>query len=101
MMYYVAHCYGGDSQNIEKAKKITRDLQINDLANTYICPLLTFSHLKYNELGFNDEMALCIDLLLVCDKLLVTSEISKGVQYEIDVARKVGMEVLTLEKRQN
>ena len=70
-----------------------------DLENTYICPLLTFSHLQYGELGYDDEMDLCIDLLSECDQLIVASEIiSKGVQLEIDFAKLVKMEVLRLEK---
>lgn len=97
-IYYVAHRYGGDINNIERAKKITHDLQVADLENTYICPLLALSHLEYNEVGYDDEMNLCIDLLGECDRLIVASEISKGVQLEIDFAKLVKMEVLRLEK---
>ena len=50
MLVYVAHRYGCDPANIELAKKITHDLQVSDLDNCYICPLLTFSHLKYGEI---------------------------------------------------
>ena len=98
MIYYVAHKYQGGKNNLEKAKKITHDLQVKDLANCYICPLLTFSHLKYGEIGFDDELELCLDILQNCDKLIVASEISKGVQMEIDFAKLVKMEVLRLEK---
>ena len=69
-----------------------------DLENTYICPLLAFSHLQYGELGYDDEMNLCIDLLSECERLIVASEISKGVQLEIDFAKLVNMEVLRLEE---
>lgn len=99
MICYVGHCFGGDKANIEKAKKITHDLQVKDLANCYICPLLTFSHLKYGELGFDDEMELCLDILQNCDKLIVASKtISKGVQMEIDFAKLVKMEVMRLDE---
>ena len=97
MLYYVAHCYGGDLRNFERARRITHELQISDLQNTYICPLLAFSFLEYNELGFEAEMDLCIDLLSACDVLLVVSKITKGVQCEIDFARQVGMEVQYIE----
>lgn len=99
MIYYVAHRYGGDKSNIEKAKKITHDLQVKDLANCYICPLLIFSHLEYGEIGFDNEIELCLDVLQNCDKLIVASEItnSKGVEKEIDFANLVGMEVIWLE----
>ena len=93
---YVSHCFGGNSANLERAKQITHDLQVNDPENCYICPLMAFSHLRYNEMGRDEEMALCIDLLSVSDVLIVASGISKGVQKEIDFARLVGMEVIDL-----
>lgn len=99
MICYVAHAYSADKSNIEKAKKITHDLQVKDLANCYICPLLTFSHLEYGEIGFDAEMELCLDLLSDAERLIVASEeISKGVQMEIDFAKLVKMEVLRLDK---
>lgn len=98
MIYYVGHAFGGDKTNIERAKKITHDLQVKDLANCYICPLLTFSHLEYGEIGYDDEMELCLDLLMACDRLIVASEISSGVQMEIDFAKLVKMEVMRLDE---
>lgn len=98
MLVFVSHRFGGDMANLERAKKITHDLQVADLENTYICPLLAFSHLAYNEVGYDDEMNLCIDLLSECDRLIVASEISKGVQLEIDFAKLVNMEVFKLEE---
>ena len=95
-MIYVSHKFGGVPANMERAKKITHDLQVNDPENCYICPLLAFSHLGYNEMGYDEEMELCIDLLSVADVLIVASEPSKGVQKEIDFARLVGMEVIDL-----
>lgn len=98
MIYYVAHAYSADKSNIEKAKKITHDLQVKDLANCYICPLMAFSHLEYGELGYDDEMELCLDILQNCEKLIVASkEISRGVQKEIDFAKLIGMEVQYLD----
>ena len=93
MLIYVAAKYGGDPANIERAKKITHDLQVKDIANCYICPLLTFSHLEYGEIGFDAEIELCLDILSECEKMIVASEISKGVQMEIDFAKLVGIEV--------
>ena len=99
MIYYVSHRYGGDIANYERAKQITHDLQTNDLENAYICPLLAFSHLGYNEIGYDEEIALCVDLLSVSDALIVASDISKGVQKEIDFAQMVGMEVIDLAEK--
>ena len=98
IIIYVSHIYQGKPENLERAKQITHDLQVADLENTYICPLLAFSHLQYGELGYDDEMNLCIDLLSECDRLIVASEISKGVQLEIDFAKLVNLEVLRLEE---
>ena len=97
MLIYVGHCFGGKAENIEKAKKITHDLQVKDLANCYVCPLLTFSHLEYGEIGRDNEIELCRDILQNCDKLIVASDISKGVQMDIDFAKLVGMEVQYLD----
>jgi hypothetical protein len=96
-IYYVAHKYGANQENLERAKKITHDLQIADLENAYVCPLLVFSHLKYGEIGYEPEMELCIDILSIADKLIVASDISKGVQQEISFANNVHMEVEYLE----
>lgn len=96
---YVSHKFCGDSANMERAKKITHDLQVDDPENCYICPLMAFSHLGYNEIGNDEEMALCIDLLSVSDVLLIASDVSDGVQKEIDFARMVGMEVIDLAEK--
>ena len=85
-MIYVAHKFGGDPANLERAKRITHDLQVTDLDNCYICPLLTFSHLKYGEIHYENEIALCFDILEMCDKLIVASDVSKGVKLEIELA---------------
>ena len=93
---YVSHKFGDNPANIERAKKITHDLQVADLDNCYICPLLAFSHLDYGEIGYDGEIELCLDLLSLCDALIVSSDVSDGVQKEIDFARMVGMEVIDL-----
>ena len=98
MIFYVGHCFGSDKSNIERARKITHDLQVKDLANCYICPLLAFSDLEYGEIGYDDEMELCLDLLTCADRLIVASEISRGVQREIEFAKLVKMEVVRLDE---
>ena len=88
MLIYVAHEFGADPANIERARQITHDLQQADTDNTYITPLLAFTHLKYNELGYEQEMRLCLELLSKCDKLIVASKVSKGVQIEIEYCER-------------
>ena len=96
---YVSHKFGGDPANMERAKKITHDLQIENPTHCFICPLLAFSHLQYGEIGYDDEIELCLDLLSLCDTLIVASDVSQGVQKEIDFARMVGMEVIDLAEK--
>ena len=96
---YVSHKFGGNPANMERAKKITHDLQIENPTHCFICPLLAFSHLQYGEIGYDDEIELCLDLLSLCDTLIVASDVSRGVQKEIDFARMVGMEVIDLAER--
>ena len=96
---YVSHKFGGDPANMERAKKITHDLQIENPTHCFICPLLAFSHLQYGEIGYDDEIELCLDLLSLCDTLIVGSDVSQGVQKEIDFARMVGMEVVDLAEK--
>lgn len=99
MIIYVSHAYEGKKENYEKAKRITHDLQIENPTHCFICPLLAFSHLDYGEIGYDEELELCIDILSVADVLIVASDISEGVQKEIDFARLVGMEVIDLAEK--
>ena len=96
---YVSHKFGGDPANMERAKKITHDLQIENPTHCFICPILAFSHLQYGEIGYDDEIELCLDLLSLCDTLIIASDVSHGVQKEIDFARMVGMEVIDLAEK--
>lgn len=98
MVYYVAHKYGGKEENSKKAIEIVRQLQLNDLDNTYICPVSAFSYLRYNEIGYNEEMELCKDLLMICDKLIVASDISEGVRQEIELAKLCEIPIEYLER---
>lgn len=98
MVVYVAHAYGGRPENVERAKEVTRSLQLKHLDHCFVCPLLVFSHLEYGEIGKAQEMELCLDLLSICDCILIASEISEGVQAEIDFAKKIGVEVVEFAK---
>ena len=99
MLIYISHRYQGKPENMERAKQITHDLQVSDPQNCYICPLTAFSHLKYGEIGYDEEIELCLDLLSLCDTLIIASDVSQGVQKEIDFARMVGMEVIDLAEK--
>ena len=96
MLLYLAHKYQGKQENMERAKKIAHDLQMDNPNHCVVCPLLNFSCLDYGEIGYEQEMEICLDLLSVCDVLVIASDISDGVQKEIEFARMVGMEVVDL-----
>ena len=96
MLLYLAHKYQGDQANMERVKKIAHDLQMENPDHCVVCPLLNFSCLGYGEIGYDQEMEICLDLLSACDVVIVASDVSKGVQKEIDFAKMVGMEVIDL-----
>ncbi len=98
MFIYVATRYGKDSDSFKRAIKITHDLQIKDLANCYVNPLLTFSHLACREIDYDDEIELRLDLLSMADRLILADEASEGIRTEIDFAKLVKMEVMRLDK---
>ena len=98
MGYYIAHKYQGDKSNIERVGKIAKKLQTEHPEHAYFSPLHAFSFLEYNDMAYDDFMEVCYDFLSACDVLIVASEISKGVQMEIDFAKLVKMEVLRLEE---
>lgn len=97
MLIFVSHCYGGDKENVEKAKKITHDLQMKDLANCYVCPSFIFPHLEYSDIDFDTKMELHLDILQNCEKMIIMGEIDEYVRAEIDFAKLVGMEVQYLD----
>ena len=99
MLLYLAHKYQGKQENIERVKKIAHDLQIENPAHCVVCPLMNFSYLDYGEIGYEQEMEICLDLLSACDVLIVSSDISDGVQKEIEFAKMVGMEVIDLAEK--
>ena len=98
MRYYIAHKFQGDKKNIERVGKIARKLQLKHPENAYFSPLHAFSFLDYDDMPYDDFMEICLDFLSACDVLIVASEISKGVQMEIDFAKLVKMEVVRLDK---
>lgn len=97
-LYYVAHQYGGDRCNMRKAKRITRHLQKNDLANLYVCPLTALSHLDDGDVSEDDEIELRLDLLSMAERLIVASSSDWFVDKEIAFAKLVKMEVMRIDE---
>lgn len=95
---YVSHLFNGDRCNMRKAKRITRHLQKNDLANLYVCPLTSLSHLDDGDLSEDDEIELRLDLLSMAERLIVASSSDVFVDKEIAFAKLVKMEVMQIDE---
>ena len=93
MMFYVS------ADGVETAREACEKLQSKDLDNCYISPLTSLCCVSNKAVTDDAKNALRLDMLSVCDVLLVASEVSKEMQEEIDFARLVGMEVRILENR--
>lgn len=98
MRYYIAHKYQGDTSNIDRVGKIAKKLQLEHPENAYFSPLHAFSFLNYEDMKYDDFMEICLDFLSACDVLIVASDVSKGVQMEIEFAKLVKMEVVRLDE---
>lgn len=96
-MYYVAHTDHDGADGREHAEWITNKLQRADTQNTYICPVLVLSHLKFGAIGEDAEREIRLDLLSVCDRLIVVGDV-EAARDETNFARLVGMEVVELEE---
>lgn len=93
MLLYVADKF----PDLKTAVRTLYRLQTADTNNAYISPEIMFAHVK-GRIDESELTELCIDVLSVCDKLIVLGEISNEISSEIDFARLVGMEV---EKNEN
>lgn len=89
MLIYVS-C---DWNDTEQAKTITNELQVDDRQNCYICPILAFSHLTDKDMEESERHEICLDLLSVCDTLIVANKTTDSASKELDFAKMVGMEV--------
>lgn len=72
-------------------------LQTQDLENCYTIASEVFYHLADKGIGYEDLIALRLDLLSVCDVLIISKENNPFFEDEIDFADLVGMEVKYLE----
>lgn len=97
VIVYVTHRYAGSVENLKRAKKILRDLAVDDAKNTYICPLFALSHLA-NEVDKADELEQRFDLLTCCELLVVASPLSRTMRREVELAERLGMEVYYLDR---
>lgn len=96
MIYYVAHAWSGDKSNISRAKRTVDELQRKDLANCYVCPILALPVFADDDIDCDSKFELCLDLMSICDAVIIGSYISAQMKKEIEFARLINMEVLQL-----
>ncbi len=98
MLIYCSHCFGNKEANKKLVEEKIIELQVEDLDNVYVSPIHALGHL-YDKIPYEQGIELCLDILTSCDALYVLSkEISKGVQKEIELAEILGMPIYYLDK---
>ena len=96
MLIYCSHKFGGSLENAKAAELKIKRLQLADPSNTYISPIHAFGFM-YNTVSYEDGIEMCLDLLSKCDKMVVLSEKSKGVEIEIGFCKVARIPVEFLE----
>ena len=94
MIYYVTHAFDGKSDVYDKVRQIVFDFQNDDWENCYVSPVLSFPYSSIRD-GDGQRLNLVpirLDLLMVCDVLLVVGEPDDAVKMEIEFAKSIGME---------
>lgn len=91
MIIYVAHA-NETFADYHHAEKVTHALQVKDTENCYVCPALAFAHIG-KDLSDKDKTALKLDLLTVCDSVLIASRFCDDIKPEIEFANSIGMEI--------
>jgi hypothetical protein len=82
MLIYCSHKFGGSLENAKAAELKIKRLQLADPSNTYISPIHAFGFM-YNDVPYETGLEMCLDLLSKCDKMVVLSDLSRGVKAEI------------------
>ncbi len=92
MLIYISHPYGGLKENKRKVEEIVQNLAKRFPLETHISPIHAFGFL-YEEVSYKQGMKMCLNLLDVCDYMIVFGEYkkSKGCRIEIRHARKHGI----------
>ena len=93
MLIYCSHKFGGKLENAKAVELKIKKLQLENPSNTYISPIHTFGFM-YDTVSYEDGIGMCLDLLRKCDKMIVLSEKSEGVEIEIEycIAARIPVE---------
>ena len=90
MLYYVTMAR---HLSVGYARSVTHSLQVVDTENTYICPNLALQHVSESDVGRDWLKELRFDLLCACDAVLIVSSMDDMVADEVELAKKLQMEV--------
>lgn len=97
MVVYVSHKINKNPKTLARAKRITRQLQLKYPSDCFICPVIAFWHLIEKDVDTDFLFDLQRDLMDICDKLIVASDLCKTIKLTLDYADLIEMEVEWLE----
>ena len=92
MMIYVSHPYSGLEENKQKVEKIIEELCDTFPDDTFVSPIHCFGF-TYHTVEYDLGMRYCLDLLDVCDSMMVFGDWqnSKGCSWEVRHAQEKGI----------
>lgn len=94
MIGYVTQHFDGSAESYQAVRELLLEIQDDDWENCYVSPVLTFPCSPASPEDVKNLMAVRLDLLMVCDILIVNgSIIDDYMKAEIDFAKLVGMDV--------
>lgn len=93
-LIYLAHPFGGEQSNIDKAGKLIKELLHKHPACTFYSPLHSTGFL-YDKLNYIDGMDHCFEALSRCDELWLCEgwQDSRGCNMEYGFAKGKGMTI--------
>ena len=94
MIIYVSHPYGGLFSNKEKIMKVIDELSKKDPENAYICPVLLYDRLYFDE-PYEIGIHRCLEIEKHCSKIIMCEgwQQSKGCNDEFNFAVLKGIPV--------
>lgn len=94
MLIYVSHPYGGLFSNKEKIMKVIDELSKKDPKNAYICPVLLYDRLYFDE-PYEIGIHRCLEIEKYCSKVIMCEgwQQSEGCNDEFNFAVLKGIPV--------
>lgn len=93
MTIYITHSFNGSFDAYQKVRELVYEYQEEDWENCYVCPVLAFPYSAPNDQDIQRLLSIRLDLLSVCDLMIVASQPDYFMSREIDFAKLIGMEI--------